>query len=65
MAISAVWIEEGCVLCLQCEEVCPEVFGMGEDTAYVKADVTFEEYEDRIKEAAEECPVDVIKFDEE
>ena len=65
MAIVSVWIEEGCVLCNQCEEICPEVFSIGEDTAFVKEDANFNDFEDGIREAAEECPVEVIKFEEE
>jgi len=65
MGINSVWIDEGCVLCSQCEEICPEVFGIGDDSAFVKEDIDFNEYEDQIREAAEECPVEVIKFEEE
>ena len=62
MAILKVWIEEGCTACGLCEEICPEVFRM-DDEATVKAGVDFSKYEDQIKEAAESCPVEVIKYD--
>ncbi len=62
MAISKVWIEEGCTSCGLCEEICPEVFEL-EDIAVVKEGVDFNEYEDQIKEAAEQCPVEVIKYE--
>ena len=61
MAITKVWIEEGCTACGLCEEICPEVFKM-DDEAAVKAGVDFSKYEEQIKEAAESCPVEVIKY---
>jgi ferredoxin len=63
MAIKKVWIEEGCISCGVCEATAPEVFEMPE-LAVVKEGVNFDEYEDEIKDAAENCPVEVIKFEE-
>lgn len=63
MSISKVWIEEGCTACGLCEDTCPEVFEM-EDIAVVKADAVFDGNEDAIIEAAEGCPVEVIKYEE-
>ena len=57
-----VWIEEGCTACGLCEEICPEVFKV-EDLATVIEGVTYSNYEDQIKESAESCPVEVIKFE--
>ncbi len=64
MSISNVEIEEGCILDGICEEICPEVFEMGPETAEVIEDADFDANEDGIRESAQECPVDVIKFDE-
>lgn len=61
MAISKVIIEEGCIVCDACADVCPEVFKV-EDTCEVIDGVDFNEYEDEIIEAAESCPVEVIKY---
>jgi len=61
MAINKVWIEDGCTSCGLCESICPDVFQL-EDTAVVKDGVNFSQYEDCIKEAAESCPVEVIKY---
>jgi ferredoxin len=61
MAITKVWIEEGCISCGVCEATAPEVFEMGEDTALVKPGVKYSEYEDQITDAVEQCPVEVIK----
>jgi ferredoxin len=63
MAIKKVWIEEGCIACGVCEATAPDVFEMGEDTVIVKKGVNFDEYEDEIKEAAENCPVEVIIYE--
>ena len=64
MAITKVWIEEGCTSCGLCEETCPEVFEMPEE-AIVKEGADFSANEDCIKEAAEECPVEVIHYEED
>lgn len=63
MAISKVWVEEDCISCGACEATCPEVFEV-QDKSTVKAGVDFSEYEEAIKEAAEGCPVEVIKYSE-
>jgi ferredoxin len=82
MAITKVWIEEGCIVCNACETACPEVFHVTEDSCHVRAEVrtdgtnstnletktplagaTGADLEDQIVEAAEGCPVEVIKFE--
>ena len=82
MAITKVWIEEGCIVCNACETTCPEVFNVTEDSCTIRADVRVdgkdttnlteqsplsgdlgEELADQIEEAAEGCPVEVIKFE--
>lgn len=61
MAISKVWIEDGCISCGACEATAPEVFVVKE-VAEIIPGVDFDEYEGDIKDAAEACPVDVIKY---
>ena len=61
MAIKKVWIEEGCTACGLCEEICPEVFKL-KDVATVIEGVTYSDFEEKIVEAAESCPVEVIKY---
>ena len=63
MAIKKVWIEDGCTSCGLCQDICPEVF-IVEDAAAVIDGVNFEDYDAGIREAADSCPVEVIKFSE-
>lgn len=62
MAIIKVWIEEGCTSCGLCESTCPEVFKV-EDLATVIEGVNFNDFEEGIIEAADGCPVEVIKYE--
>ena len=39
MAITKVWIEEGCIVCNACEAECPDVFLVTDTTCVIKADV--------------------------
>jgi ferredoxin len=63
MAIKKVWVEEDCTACGLCEDICPEVFKV-EDIATVIEGVNFADFEEKIKEAADSCPVEVIKYTE-
>lgn len=58
-------IVPGCISCGSCEAICPKVFEVT-DIAHVKpyGSVNDEDIE-LIKEAADMCPVSVIKVDEE
>jgi ferredoxin len=62
LAITNVTIEDGCTACALCEQICPDVFEMVDNTAKVKAGADLAENEDKIKEAADSCPAGVIKF---
>lgn len=62
MAVKKVWIEDGCTACGMCENECPDVFTV-EDEAVVNEGADLNANEDCIKEAAENCPVEVIKFE--
>lgn len=65
MAITKVWIEEGCTACGLCEDIAPDVFELGDrEEAIVKPDADFSANEDEIKESAESCPVEVIQIEE-
>ena len=60
-AISKVWIEEGCIVCNACEDIYPEVFKVIADGCEV---IPGHPSDDGLKvlEAAEACPVEIIKF---
>ena len=65
MAITRVWIEEGCISCGLSEDNCPEVFKVdqGEPSKVIEG-VDYSGLEEKIKEAAKMCPVDVIQYEE-
>ncbi|MBP1629528.1 MAG: ferredoxin [Bacteroidetes bacterium] len=63
MEVKKVWIEEGCIACGACESECPEVFKMDE-LANVIEGVSYADFTDGIKSAADSCPVEVIKYSE-
>jgi ferredoxin len=66
MGIKKVWIEEGCIAAGHCNELCPQVFGLSDfGEAFVEDDADFKSNENKIREAARNCPVKVIKFEEE
>lgn len=57
-------ITEECIACERCVEICPEVFQMGDEFAELAVDEIPEQYEDLVRDAAEECPVDAIIVEE-
>jgi succinate dehydrogenase/fumarate reductase-like Fe-S protein/flavodoxin len=79
--VAKVWIDEDCITCDACQDICPEVFEITDDSsqilAAVRTDGVFDrnvggspmlgtlgaEYGEMILEAAEACPVEVIKFE--
>lgn len=56
--------EEECIGCGSCEEICPEVFVLNEDTE--KAELINPEGgpEDLIEEAIDACPVECIQWED-
>ena len=61
-AVVKVWIDEGCIVCDACENICPEVFHVTDDTCIILDGIKPGEFSDDIIEAADACPVDVILF---
>jgi ferredoxin len=53
-------VEDTCVACGLCCDICPEVFEMGEAMAVVTVDVVPQEFEAVVQQAADECPVEAI-----
>ncbi|MCP5045641.1 MAG: ferredoxin [bacterium] len=60
MAIKKVWIIEGCISCGVCEATAPDVFEVPDEAIVLKG-MNYEEYEEDIVEAVENCPVEVIQ----
>lgn len=60
-AVSKVWIEPGCIVCDACEGIFPEVFDVQDETCVIRPDAPLTNGL-LIQEAAEACPVEVIKF---
>src|SRR3569623_550630 len=65
--ITIVWIAPGCIVCDSCENDCPEVFDVQEQTCIIRPPAMAEAFvralTPSIIVAAEGCPVEVIKFD--
>lgn len=57
-------VNEDCSACGICEDICPEVFELGDEIAEVKANPIPAEFEDKVREAAEECPTESIEVSE-
>lgn len=64
MAITKVWVEPGCISCHFSQDTCPAVFEVLDEGAVVKPGADFSKHEAAIREAADGCPVQVIKFEE-
>ena len=58
-----VWIDDTCVGCGTCVEICPEVFELEGELATIKqgADLSLDK---KIIEAAEACPVEAIHYEQ-
>ncbi|MCK9452650.1 MAG: ferredoxin [Bacteroidales bacterium] len=66
MSIKKVWLDESedeCTSCGLCESIAPEVFEVPDKMVVIEG-VDFSEYEDEIRDAADSCPTEVIKFEE-
>ena len=79
--VAKVWIDEDCITCDACQDICPEVFEVNDETSQILAAVRIDggfdrnegksplsgdlgaQYGEIILEAAEACPVEVIKFE--
>lgn len=59
--VAKVWIEPGCIVCNACEDIYKDVFEVLADTCIIRPGAPLDDGL-RIQEAAEACPVEVIKF---
>ncbi len=60
-ALSKVWIEPGCIVCDACAAIFPEVFEVTDTTCIIKPNAPLNDGL-KVQEAAEACPVEVIKY---
>lgn len=65
--VTRVWIEPGCIVCDACETTAPDVFHVTDDTCLIRPEAMKPDFNkprtQSIIDAAEECPVDVIKYE--
>ena len=67
MQITKVWLDESndeCTSCGLCESIAPDIFEVP-DKMVVKSNANFNDSIADIKDAADSCPVGVIKYEEE
>lgn len=57
-----VFIEDSCIGCGSCVEICPEVFELNGEVAVVKKGANLS-LDKKIIEAAEACPVEAIVYE--
>ena len=55
-------VNEDCILCGLCADMCPEIFRMGDEFAEVIAKEIPAEDQECCREAAEDCPTDAIEI---
>ena len=60
MAITKVWIEEGCIVCNACEAECPDVFLVTDTTCVIKPDVRVDGLETENREEMSELKEEFI-----
>ena len=67
MSIKRVWIEEGCISCSLCQDICTQVFLVEEgQDCEIRPDAPsqFAALDEEIRDAVRDCPVEVIKVSE-
>lgn len=57
-------IEDTCIACGVCTDLCPDVFIMGDEIAYVAVNPVPAEFEYEAQTAADDCPIDAIIIEE-
>ncbi len=53
-------VNDDCSACGICEDICPEVFELGDEIEEVKVNPVPAEHEEKVRESAEECPTESI-----
>ena len=57
-------VNEECIYCGLCADLCPDIFQLGDETAMVTVKEIPVDLQDCCREAAEECPTEAIEIDE-
>ena len=57
-------ISEECISCGLCVDICPDVFEMGTERAQVKMTSIPGNFEEAVRQAADECPVSAITVEQ-
>jgi ferredoxin len=66
-SIRRLWIEEGCISCSLCSDYAPAVFSVENgEPCVIRPDAAaqFAALDEEIRDAARDCPVEVIRFEE-
>lgn len=56
--------EDLCIGCGLCADTCPDIFEIVDDKSIVRVSEVPKTYEDLVKEARDNCPVDAISIEE-
>ncbi len=56
--------EDLCIGCGLCVDTCPDIFEIVDDKSIVRVSEVPKTYEDLVKEARDNCPVDAISIEE-
>ncbi|MDE3245104.1 MAG: NADH-quinone oxidoreductase subunit C [Acidobacteriota bacterium] len=59
MAITKVWIEDGCIVCNACEAECPDVFHVTEESCHIKGDARKDGRENENRDEKAELKADL------
>ena len=57
-------VNDGCIGCGLCENICPEIFVMDDGISTVIENVDYAKYVNEARAAADGCPVSVIEVEE-
>lgn len=58
MAITKVWIDEGCIVCNACEAECPDVFHVTDTTCFIKSEARVDGVDNENREDMSELTED-------
>ena len=62
--IMKAYVNEECILCGICADMCPEIFELGDERAEVLLEEIPMEHEECCREAADDCSTDAIEIND-